>query len=90
MVMSMAMKKITITLPEEQVDVLHALVRSGATQSVSGFVQQAVVMAIEARDSLDAVIAAALSETGGPITEEEFEWARCTLNGSHGEGAIEA
>ena len=83
MVMSMAMKKITITLPEEQVGVLHGLVQSGATQSVSGFVQQAVAMAIEARDGLDAVIAAALSETGGPITEEEFEWATSLSNVFH-------
>jgi Arc/MetJ-type ribon-helix-helix transcriptional regulator len=90
MVMSMAMKKITITLPEEHVGVLHALVRSGAPQSVSGFVQQAAAMAIEAHDRLDTVIAAALSDTGGPITEEEFEWARRMLNRSHGEGATEA
>jgi len=83
MVMSMAMKKITITLPEEQVGVLHGLVQSGATQSVSGFVQQAVAMAIEAQDSLDTVIATALSDTGGPITEEEFEWATSLSNVFH-------
>ena len=47
MVMSMAAKKITITLPEEQVDIMRDLVRHGQFDSISGFVQSAVEKAID-------------------------------------------
>lgn len=75
MVTGMAMKKITVTLPTDQVDVIKALVAEGQSSSVSGFVQHAVQLAIEDVDAWATMLDQALQETGGPLTPEEEAWA---------------
>jgi Arc/MetJ-type ribon-helix-helix transcriptional regulator len=75
MVMSMATKKITITLPEEQVETMRDLVVHGQADSISGFVQHAVGVALGEVDLWELELAAALDATGGPLTEAEIAWA---------------
>lgn len=75
MVMSMATKKITITLPEEQVETVRGLVGLGQAESISGFVQHAVGVALNEVDLWGLELAAALEATGGPLTEAEIAWA---------------
>jgi Arc/MetJ-type ribon-helix-helix transcriptional regulator len=75
MVMSMATKKITITLPEEQVETMRDLVALGQADSISGFVQHAVGVALGEVDLWELELAAALDATGGPLTEAEIAWA---------------
>ncbi len=75
MVMSMATKKITITLPEEQVETMRGLVSLGQADSISGFVQHAVGAALTEVDLWRLELDAALEATGGPLTEAEIAWA---------------
>lgn len=80
MVIGMASKKITITIPEEQLDEVRSLVERGRASSISGFVQHAVAVALDDvagwRDMLDA----ALEETGGPLSLSELAWADAVLD----------
>jgi Arc/MetJ-type ribon-helix-helix transcriptional regulator len=46
MVVGLASRKITVTLPEEQLDQARALVEAGQAASVSGFVAHAVGVAL--------------------------------------------
>lgn len=71
----MATKKITVTLDEGQVDRIRALVDSGTTSSVSGFVQHAVGVALDDVAGWGALLAEALRETGGPLSDEERTWS---------------
>jgi Arc/MetJ-type ribon-helix-helix transcriptional regulator len=75
MVIGMATKKVTITLEEDQLEAIRALVASGTTPSVSGFVQHAVRISLEDVAEFDAMLEASLDATGGPITDEERRWA---------------
>ena len=75
MVIGMATKKITVTLDEVQVDAIRGLVDAGAATSVSGFVQHAVAVALDDIAGWGAMLAAALTESGGPLTREERAWA---------------
>src|SRR5205807_601410 len=79
MVMSMATRKVTITLDEGQLDRIRALVESGTTPSVSGFVQHAVGIALDDVAGWGAMLAAALGDTGGELSAEERRWADETL-----------
>ena len=76
MVIGMATTKITITLPDTQLDEVRQRVASHQAASISGFIQQAVQKslrnAVEFREMVDQVLA----ETGGPVTPKEREWAR--------------
>ena len=71
----MATKKVTVTLAEEQVDRIHGLVETGSAPSVSGFVQHAVAVALDDVAGWGAMLAEALRETGGSITDDERAWA---------------
>ena len=71
MVFGMATKKVTITLPVEQLEEIRALVDASRASSVSGFVQHAVGVALDDVSGWSAMLAGALEETGGPLTEEE-------------------
>ena len=71
----MATKKVTVTLDEGQVDKIRALVESGTTSSVSGFVQHAVGIALDDVAGWGALLAEALRETGGPLSDEERSWS---------------
>lgn len=75
MVISMATRKVTVTLAEWQLDQIRALVGAGTAPSVSGFVQHAVAVALDDVTGWGAMLAEALKKTGGPLTDEERAWA---------------
>ena len=75
MVLGMATKKLTITLPVEQLDRVRKLVAKGRATSVSAFVQQAIGKAIDNIDGWGAALAEALAQTGGQLTKKERAWA---------------
>lgn len=79
MVISMASKKITITLDHEQVLQIRNLVTAGRAASVSGFVQHAVGVAIDDVAGWGAMLAQALDESGGPMSADERAWADTAL-----------
>ena len=65
----MATKKVTVTLDELQLDRIRALVEAGSASSVSGFVQHAVDVALDDVAGWGALLAEALRETGGALSE---------------------
>jgi Arc/MetJ-type ribon-helix-helix transcriptional regulator len=71
----MASKKVTITLEDEQLKAVRALVESGATASVSGFIQHAVGIALADVTGWHVLLGQALEQTGGPLTKKERTWA---------------
>ena len=75
MVVGMATRKITVTLAEEQVDQVRALVEAGQAASVSGFVAHAVGVALDDVAGWGAVLAEALEATGGKLSPDERAWA---------------
>ena len=75
MVDGMATRKVTITLHEEQLTRVRELVAAHKADSVSGFVQHAVSVALDDVAGWGAVLAEALASTGGPLTVEERAWA---------------
>jgi Arc/MetJ-type ribon-helix-helix transcriptional regulator len=82
MVIGMASKKVTITIPQEQLDQVRAVVASGKASSVSAFVQHAVSVALDDVAGWGAMLADALMSTGGPLTTEERTWADEALGAS--------
>ena len=72
--------KVTITLKDEQLQEVQALVAAGEAASLSGFVQRAVNIALHDsagwRDMLDE----AIERTGGPLTKTEKDWADAMLS----------
>jgi Arc/MetJ-type ribon-helix-helix transcriptional regulator len=75
MVIGMASKKVTVTLDETQLDRIRALVAAGTAASVSGFVQHAVGVALDDVAGWGALLAEALRETGGALSDSERAWA---------------
>lgn len=75
MVTGMATRKVTVTLPAAQLEQIRSLVDAGTASSVSGFVQHAVGVALDDVSGWGAVLAEALRESGGPLTDEERAWA---------------
>lgn len=75
MVVGMATRKVTITLDEDQVDRIRALVEAGTALSVSGFVQHAVGVALDDVAGWGAMLADALGDSGGELSREERRWA---------------
>jgi Arc/MetJ-type ribon-helix-helix transcriptional regulator len=75
MVIGMAAKKVTVTLDETQLDRIRALVAAGTAASVSGFVQHAVGVALDDVSGWGALLAEALRETGGALSDSERAWA---------------
>lgn len=75
MAIGMATQKITITLGEEQVASVKALVEAGDAPSVSAFVQGAVGAALDDAAAWGRILAEALEQSGGPLTPAEREWA---------------
>ncbi|HKY36046.1 MAG TPA: hypothetical protein VJN18_08915 [Polyangiaceae bacterium] len=71
----MATKKVTITLDAEHLQNVQKLVASGKAESVSGFVQHAVKVALADIAGWGVMLGAALVETGGPLTRAERAWA---------------
>lgn len=75
MVDGMATRKVTITLDEEQLTRVRALVEHGQATSVSGFVQHAVSVSLDDVSGWGAMLATALRDTGGELTSTERRWA---------------
>jgi hypothetical protein len=75
MVIGMATRKVTITLDEAQLDQIRSLVQAHAAPSVSGFVQHAVAVALDDVAGWGAMLAEALRQTGGALSEDERAWA---------------
>jgi Arc/MetJ-type ribon-helix-helix transcriptional regulator len=71
----MATKKVTITLDEAQLDRIRALVEAGTAPNVSAFVQHAVGVTLDDIAGWGALLAEALRETGGELSDEERAWA---------------
>jgi Arc/MetJ-type ribon-helix-helix transcriptional regulator len=71
----MATKKVTITLDTVQLERVRELVESGTASSVSGFVQHAVGVAIDDVAGWGALLAQALRDTGGSLSDDEKAWA---------------
>lgn len=86
MVIGMASKKVTITLDEAQLDRVRALVEAGTAPSVSGFVQQAVEVALDDVAGWGALLAEALRDTGGALSDDERTWADEVLGVKKGRG----
>ena len=79
MVNGMATKKITITIDDEQLKQIRNMVTAGKAASVSGFVQRAVSVALDDVAGWGAMLAQALTETGGAMSAEERAWADAAL-----------
>jgi Arc/MetJ-type ribon-helix-helix transcriptional regulator len=75
MVIGMASVKLTITLPEAQAAAVRQMVASGRADSMSGFVQHAVALALDDVAGWQRTLDEALAETGGPLTDDERRWA---------------
>jgi Arc/MetJ-type ribon-helix-helix transcriptional regulator len=71
----MVAKKVTITLDETLLDRIRTLVETGNAPSVSGFVQHAVAVALDDVAGWGALLAEALRETGGALSDDERTWA---------------
>ena len=75
----MATAKITITVPGDQVSEIRALVAAGKAASVSGFLQHAVAVALSDAAGWRQMLAEALQQTGGALTQKERAWADAVL-----------
>jgi Arc/MetJ-type ribon-helix-helix transcriptional regulator len=71
----MATTKITVTLPDNQIDEIRSLVATGAVSSVSAFVKHAVGLALSDAAGWREMLEEGLRQTGGPLTAEERTWA---------------
>ncbi len=75
MVIGMATQKITVTLDVRQVEQIRNLIEAGHAASVSGFVTHAVTVALDDVAGWGAMLAQALTATGGKLTSDEKAWA---------------
>ncbi len=75
MVFGMATVKITITLQEDQMEEIRALVSAGRSANVSAFVQHAVRVALFDEAGWRQMLDDALQQTGGPLTQKERDQA---------------
>jgi Arc/MetJ-type ribon-helix-helix transcriptional regulator len=80
MVFGMAASKITITLHDDQVKEIRALVEAGQAASVSAFVQHAVGVALSDAAGWREMLKDALQQTGGALTKKERAWADAVLS----------
>jgi Arc/MetJ-type ribon-helix-helix transcriptional regulator len=75
MVIGMVTRKVTVTLDQTQLDQIRALVQARTAPSVSGFVQHAVAVALDDVAGWGAMLAEALRQTGGALSDDERAWA---------------
>ena len=76
----MATSKITITLPDDQVKEIRAIVAAGQSASVSAFLKHAVGVALFDAAGWREMLDDALRKTGGSLTKKEREWADARLS----------
>jgi len=79
MVLGMATTKITVTLRDDQVEEIRALVTAGQAGSVSAFVKHAVGVALFDAAGWREMLEDGLRQTGGPLTKKERAWADALL-----------
>jgi Arc/MetJ-type ribon-helix-helix transcriptional regulator len=80
MVFGMATSKITITLRDDQIKEIRALIAAGQAANVSAFVQHAVSVALGDAAGWRDMLQEALRQTGGPLTGKERAWADAILS----------
>ncbi len=80
MAFGMATRKITITLGDDQLQEVRALVAAGQAASISAFVQHAVGVALSDAAGWKEMLEEALQQTGGPLTRKERVWADTLLS----------
>ena len=80
MVFGMATTKITITLQNDQLEEIRALVAAGQAASVSAFVKHAVGVALLDAAGWREMLEDALRQTGGPLSKKERAWADALLS----------
>ena len=80
MVIGMATTKITITLPDGQLQEIRQRVAAQESSSISGFIQAAVQKSLDNAAEFRAMVDDALQQTGGPLTPKEREWAKKMLS----------
>lgn len=71
----MASAKVTVTVPEQQLQAMRDLVAHGQAASVSGFVQHAIDVALDDVAGWQRTLDEALAGSGGPLSVEERTWA---------------
>ena len=76
----MATAKVTITLPDRQLEEIRKRVAARDSPSVSGFIQEAVQRSLENAAEFREIVAEALKKTGGPLKGKERAWARKMLS----------
>jgi Arc/MetJ-type ribon-helix-helix transcriptional regulator len=79
MVNGMATTKITITLDDDQLEEVRALVAAGKASSVSAFVKHAVRVALHDVAGWKEMLEVALQQSGDALTKKEREWADTIL-----------
>jgi Arc/MetJ-type ribon-helix-helix transcriptional regulator len=72
-------QKVTVTLRKTTVAAVRDLIAAGDADSVSGFVQHAVQLALDDIAGWGTMLDQALGETGGPLTAAERSWASDAL-----------
>ena len=80
MVFGMATTKITITLENNQLEEIRALIAAGVAVGVSAFVKHAVGVALFDAAGWREMLDDALRQTGGPLTKKERTWADALLS----------
>lgn len=75
----MATTKVTITLTDDQLRQVRALVAAGRVRSVSAFVQHAVTVSLFDAAGWREMLDEALQQTGGPLSKAERGWADAIL-----------
>ena len=79
MVDGMATTKITITLPDDQLEEIRKRVADQDSPTISGFIQHAVQKSLDNAAEFRAMVKEGLKETGGPVNAKERAWARTML-----------
>jgi Arc/MetJ-type ribon-helix-helix transcriptional regulator len=84
MVIRMPTQKIIVTLDDDQVKEIRALVAARQAGNVSTFVQHAVRIALHDAAGWKEMLEDALRQTGGPLTKNERAWADAILSRDNG------
>jgi Arc/MetJ-type ribon-helix-helix transcriptional regulator len=85
MVLGVAAPRITIRLPDDQIEEIRALVAAGRVARVSAFVKHAVGVALFDAAGWNEMLEDALQHTGGPLTKNERACADAILSAGRGE-----
>jgi Arc/MetJ-type ribon-helix-helix transcriptional regulator len=80
MVNGMATTKITITLPDRQLEEIRKRVAAQESPTISGFIQLAVQKSLENAAAFRTMIEEGLNATGGPPNPRERAWAKKMLS----------